>query len=253
MDESAFFDILLRSWFALAVVMFVVLLLRPAPYGRHATSGWGPTLSARAGWLLMESPAPLLFLLWFLTGSQNGSDVLVVFLLMWQAHYVHRAFVYPFTLGRTARPIPVLVVLFGILFNVVNTYLNGRYLFTFTAGYGVEWLSGWRFVCGTLLFAAGYVLNRYSDMVLRRERIASGLRYCRVERGIFRHICCPNYLGEILIWIGWAIATWSLAGLSFAVWTAANLMPRAKAHLQWCREHFEDYPAGRSALIPGIW
>ena len=85
---------------------------------------------------------------------------------------------------------PVLVVLFGIVFNVVNTYLNGRYLFTYTAGYGVEWLSGWRFVVGALLFAVGYALNGYWDMALRRERIASGLRYCHMERGIFRHICC---------------------------------------------------------------
>jgi len=231
MDESAFFDILLRGWFALAVVMFVVLMVRP-PYGRHATSGWGPTVSARPGWLLMEAPASLLFLLWFLTGSRTGSVVLVVFLLMLEAHYVHCAFVYPFTLVSTARPMPVLVVLFGILFNVVNMYLDGRYLFTYAAGYGVKWLSGWRFVGGALLFAAGYALNRYADTALRRERIASGLRYCRMERGIFRYIfryiCCPNYLGEIIVWIGWAIATWSLAGLSFAVWTAANLMPRAQ-------------------------
>ena len=138
MDESRFFDILLRSWFALAVVMFVVLMVRPAPYGRHATLGWGPTVSARPGWLLMEAPASLLFLLWFLAGARSGSVVLVVFLLMWEAHYVHRAFLYPFTLGSTARRIPVLVVLFGVFFNVANTYLNGRYLFSFTAGYGVS-------------------------------------------------------------------------------------------------------------------
>ena len=82
MDESRLFDILLRSWFALAVVMFVVLMVRPAPYGRHAMSGWGPTARARPGWLLMEAPASLLFLLWFLTGSRTGSAVLVIFLLM---------------------------------------------------------------------------------------------------------------------------------------------------------------------------
>jgi hypothetical protein len=60
-------------------------------------------------------------------------------------------------------------------------------------------------------------------------------------------------LGEILIWIGWAIATWSLAGLSFAAWTIANLLPRAKAHHEWYHKKFPEYPPERKALIPGIW
>ena len=253
MAESAFFQILLRSWFVLAVVMFVVLLRLPAPYGRHSTAGWGATLSSRTGWLLMEAPASLLFLLWFVLGSRAASAASIAFLLMWEAHYFHRAFLYPFTLGKTARPMPVIVVLFGVVFNVVNTYLNGRYLFTFSAGYGSEWLLDFRFVVGVLVFCAGYVLNRYSDYALRRERTMTGVRYCRMECGIFRYICCPNYLGEILIWTGWAVATWSLAGLSFAVWTAANLLPRARAHLRWSRGYFKDYPANRKAVIPGLW
>ena len=40
------------------------------------------------------------------------------------------------------------------------------------------------------------------------------------------------------------------AGLTFAVWTAANLVPRARAHHAWYRRTFEDYPANRKAL-PG--
>jgi hypothetical protein len=47
-------------------------------------------------------------------------------------------------------------------------------------------------------------------------------------------VSCPNYLGEILEWIGWAIATWSLAGWVFAIWTMANLAPRAFTN------HFRD-------------
>ena len=65
MTERTFFDALLGFWFLLAVVMFVVLLHRPAPYGRHSRNGGGPTIDTRAGWLLMEAPASFLFLLWF--------------------------------------------------------------------------------------------------------------------------------------------------------------------------------------------
>ena len=237
MTERTFFDALLGFWFLLAVVMFVVLLHRPAPYGRHSRNGWGPTIDTRAGWLLMEAPASLLFLLWFVVGSNPRSAPLLVFFLMWQAHYVHRAFVYPFSLeGGSGRRMPLAIVASATAFNVINTYVNGRYLFTLSTGYSAKWLTDPRFVVGLALFVMGFALNRYSDRVLRTGSSRTGQRYCVIDEGIFRYICCPNYLGEILIWVGWAVATWSLAGLSFAVWAAANLLPRARTHLRWCRE-----------------
>ncbi len=186
-------------------------------------------------------------------GGGAQSVTLVVFFLMWQAHYVHRAFIYPFSLDGTGRRMPAIVMLLGIAFNSVNTYLNGRYPFTFSTGYAVDWLLDPRFIVGALVFVAGYMLNRHADHTLRAERARTGLRYCRIDKGIFRRVCCPNYLGELLIWSGWAIATWSLAGLSFAVWTAANLLPRGRTHLAWSRTHLEGYPADRKAVIPWLW
>jgi 3-oxo-5-alpha-steroid 4-dehydrogenase 1 len=192
-------------------------------------------------------------MLWFLAGTHSGALVSVVFLCMWQAHYVERALNYPFRLAVSARPIPVVVVLFGVVFNSVNTYLNGRYLFTFSGGYASDWLLDPRFIAGMLVFTAGYVTNRWADHALRQERLRTRQRYCRMDVGLFRRVCCPNYLGEMMIWSGWALATWSLAGLSFAVWTAANLLPRARAHRTWCLRHLDGYPTGRKAAIPGIW
>ena len=52
---------------------------------------------------------------------------------------------------------------------------------------------------------------------------------------------------------GWALATWSLPGLAFAVWTVANLVPRARANHRWYRGRFPDYPKERRALVPGVW
>ncbi len=70
--------------------------------------------------------------------------------------------------------------------------------------------------------------------------------------GAFRWVSCPNYLGEIVEWIGWALATWSLAGTAFALYTMANLAPRAVAHHRWYRERFADYPPQRRALVPFV-
>jgi len=41
--------------------------------------------------------------------------------------------------------------------------------------------------------------------------------------GLFELISSPNYFGEIIEWTGWAVLTWSLPGLAFAVFTFANL------------------------------
>jgi hypothetical protein len=39
----------------------------------------------------------------------------------------------------------------------------------------------------------------------------------------------------------------------FAVWTAANLAPRAHSHHRWYRDNFVDYPLERKALLPRLW
>jgi protein-S-isoprenylcysteine O-methyltransferase Ste14 len=71
--------------------------------------------------------------------------------------------------------------------------------------------------------------------------------------GLFRWVSAPNYLGEMMEWVGFAIATWSLAGAAFAVWTIANLLPRAVSNHRWYRSKFADYPPERRALIPWIF
>ncbi|MEJ2006114.1 MAG: methyltransferase, partial [Cyclobacteriaceae bacterium] len=73
------------------------------------------------------------------------------------------------------------------------------------------------------------------------------------EGGLFRWVSCPHYFGEILEWSGWAVLTWSLPGFAFALFTFANLAPRAIAHHRWYKEKYENYPANRKALIPLIW
>ena len=60
-------------------------------------------------------------------------------------------------------------------------------------------------------------------------------------------------LGEILEWLGFALAGRSLPGAAFAAFTFANLAPRGAAHHQWYLKRFEDYPRGRRAVIPFVW
>ena len=251
--EYRFFQILLAVWILLAFFVFVLLFFIPAPYGKHFRIGWGPTVPSRLGWILMESPASLGLLLWFILGEHSLQPVSILFFIVWQIHYGHRAFVYPFLIKDKDKPIPVPVVAMAFCFNIINTYLIGRFLFQFSGGYNISWIWDVRFVIGVVFFFAGFVINQKSDSVLRNLRTSTESGYQIPYGGMYRWISCPNYFGETLEWIGWALATWSVPGLSFAVWTIANLVPRARSYQNWYLNRFPEYPKERKVLIPKIW
>ena len=97
------------------------------------------------------------------------------------------------------------------------------------------------------------VINISSDNILFSLRKKGVQDYKIPKKGLFKWVSSPNYLGEIIEWFGWALATWSFAGLSFAIWSLANLMPRARSNHKWYLDNFSDYPTERKALIPKIW
>ncbi|MBN2807577.1 MAG: 3-oxo-5-alpha-steroid 4-dehydrogenase, partial [Prolixibacteraceae bacterium] len=63
---------------------------------------------------------------------------------------------------------------------------------------------------------------------------------------------CPNFLGEIIEWAGFALLCWSFPSLAFLIWTMVNLIPRALDHHRWYRTHFEGYPQQRKAILPKL-
>jgi len=252
MKEYTVYSALLLGLLAVGVIVFISLWFIVAPYGRHARKGWGYSVGSKLAWVIMEAPVPVAFLVcFFLGGRFNIASI--VFLLMWEAHYIHRAFIYPFSLRGAARRMPLSVVSMGFLFNLMNGYLNGRYLYTFSDGYNAAWLYDPRFIIGTALFITGFVINRRADQVLRGLRQAGESGYKISNDRLFRWVSSPNYLGEITIWIGWAVATWSWPGMVFAFWTIANLLPRARANHAWYKATFPDYPPERKALFPLVW
>jgi protein-S-isoprenylcysteine O-methyltransferase Ste14 len=236
-----------------ATGVFAALFFVNAPYGRHFRQGWGPLIASTYGWLIMETPAALVFAARFVTATVPRTLPIWLFFAMWELHYVHRAFIYPLTLRGGQKQMPVTVIALAFGFNVGNAYVNGGYLFHLSGGYPPNWIGDPRFVVGLTLFLAGYGVNRWADLTLRGLRRPGETGYKIPHGGLFRQVSCPNYLGEIVEWFGWALATWSLPGLAFALWSVANLAPRARAHHAWYHDHFPDYPPERKALIPWIW
>lgn len=252
MLESTLYNVLLIGLLVLAPIVLVALLIFSAPYGRHRREGWGPEVSARAAWLIMETPAVLGFALFFFLGPRRFEPVPLILFALWQLHYVDRTFLYPMRIRPSGRPTALVVALSGMSFQLLNGYLNGTWLSSEAAGYELSWLMDPRFLAGAALFVAGYVINRWADKVLLNLRKPGETGYKIPKGGLYELITCPNYFGEMLIWGGFALATWSLAGLSFLLFTVANLLPRALSNHKWYKEKFEDYPEKRRALIPFI-
>lgn len=244
------FDWVAYGTLALAPMVFIALFYVKAPYGRHIRQGWGPTLENRLGWFLMELPAVLVFGAILLCFGQLNVTTFLLFAL-WQLHYCHRVFIYPWTLKKGKR-MPWMILVMAVIFNTSNGYLNAWSIASQSDKYSDLWLTSPQFIIGVVVFFTGMAINKISDKRLAQlSRSRGGGQGYQIPHGfMYRWVSCPNYLGEILQWIGWAIAVWSLAGWIFAIWTMANLVPRAIAHHRWYRETFADYPEERKALIP---
>jgi steroid 5-alpha-reductase/3-oxo-5-alpha-steroid 4-dehydrogenase 1 len=192
----------------------------------------------------MELPA-LLMMFGCLIFSEVQSSTGYLLMTLYALHYVHRSLVFPFRIRTTGRQMPLLIVGSAVAFNMINASLLGAGLS------GQEEFNPVPVLAGLTLFVIGEGLNLWSDrklILLRRH--ATG--YFIPSGGLYNLVSCPNYLGEILAWIGFALASQNLAGISFAVWTIANLVPRALSHHRWYRQSFTEYPPSRKALIPGV-
>ena len=235
--------------FVLAAQTFILLFWVNAPYGRFARDGWGPTIPARTAWVLFESPAVVVFAAVYFAGRFAWELAPLVLFAAWQFHYLVRTLVYPLRMRDTGRRIPAVIVAMAVLFNVLNAYVNARWI-SHLGHYANDWLTSAPFLAGLALFLTGWVINQHADRALLRLREPGETGYSIPQGGLYRYVSSPNYFGEILEWAGWAVMTWSLAGLAFAVFTVANLLPRALATHRWYRRRFPDYPPARRAIIP---
>ena len=244
------FNTLLYIWIALALILFPIQLYWvTAPYGRHTNNKWGMLMDNRLGWIIMEMVSLLFFAYFFLSGENEKSWPIWVFFSIWVLHYINRSFIYPFRTKTTGKQIPVLIVFSAVFFNTVNGWSNGYYLGTLS-DYTNDWFFSLQFIVGFLIFIIGVFINISSDNYLLKLRKPGEKKYVIPKGKLFKYISCPNHFGEILEWAGFAIMCWNIAAAGFAIWTVANLVPRALSHHKWYLQHFDDYPENRKAVIP---
>jgi protein-S-isoprenylcysteine O-methyltransferase Ste14 len=253
LDLDEFLRIGSLTELALAAIAFPLLFWITVPYGgRHTSERWGPTLPSAAAWFVMEIPAPVCFIAAYLQGDNAGEPASIVLAAGFLAHYFERAILQPLGLRSSTKRTPLLSASIAAVTNVMNGSIQGLAA-SHAHAFGSAWLVDPRFLLGGAMFVIGAWINRRSDSILRGLRAPGETGYKIPTGGLYRQVSSPNYLGEIVQWAGWALATWSLAGVAFFALTIANLAPRARSNHRWYLEQFPDYPAERRRLIPFVW
>jgi len=169
---------------------------------------------------------------------------------LWMLHYIHRVLIFPLQIRTARKKIPVLIVLLAFIFNIINGFLNGYWFMQFAPDYRSGALINLRLIAGVTIFISGFAINKYHDAILIKLRPTSGNGYKIPYGGLFKYVSCPNFLGEIISWSGFALVAFNLPALSFLVWTIVNLTTRALDHHRWYIKEFPEYDKERRALIP---
>lgn len=238
------------TWFMgfLALATMMSLFSVTAPYGRHFKPGIGPIISTRWGWILMESPSVFLFAA---VVAFNPPKSVFGWLLvgMWEWHYVYRTFIFSSFLRRPKKPMPLSIVLTGFCFNLLNSTINAFALHMMDQPAGAYFYLS---ILGILVFFVGFYIHVRSDYLLQTLR-KQGENGYKIPKGfLFDLVVSPNYLGEIVQWTGFALASQTLPAWMFAFYTVANLLPRALSHRQWYQDNFKEFSPRKKALIPWL-
>ncbi len=250
MSENIF-NLIALIWIGVAVVTFISLFFVTAPYGRHTQEkGWGRLIDNRLGWVLMEIPSFILILVFAIIGDLSNYALMLA--VLWLLHYFNRTFIFPLRLRTKGKKMPLSIVFSAIFFNGINAGMNGYFLAYFET-YTDANFSHPLFFIGISLFFSGAIINNVSDHILINLRKPNETGYKIPHGFLYRYVSCPNFLGEMVQWTGFAIMAWNLPALTFCVWTIANVLPRALKHHKWYKEKFEEYPKERKAVIPFIW
>lgn len=246
----------MTAMIVIAVIVFLALQRIEAPYGISFSSKWGPSVGNRLGWILMEAPAFITMVIIWATSSRSSETVPCVMAALFLLHYFQRTFIFPLLMRGRSR-MSVLIPVMGMVFNVINVYLIGGWLFHLSPPgyYTADWLTSFPFIAGSLIFFAGMAINIHSDHVIRTLRKPGDTRHYIPRRGMYRYVAGANYFGEVTEWIGFAILTWSVAGAVFALWTFANLAPRARTiHRRYTAEFGDEFRSlNLRYIIPYIY
>lgn len=156
----AAFNLFLGVMSLTALIVFIALYFVKAGYGIFRTASWGVAISNKLAWILMEAPVFLVMCWMWMHSERRFDPVILTFFVFFQIHYFQRAFVFPLLLtGKSKMPLAIMSM--GILFNLLNGYMQGEWIFYLSPEgmYHSGWFTSAWFIAGSLLFFAGMFMN----------------------------------------------------------------------------------------------
>lgn len=258
----AVFDTVVTIGLIFAAITIVSGFFGQSPYGRFASDDWGGiNINPKLGWWLMEIPATVVFLFFFIKNFDGWNGITLFLGAIWVLHYGNRGWFFPLSIrtvpGKKAS-FSLLVMALGIFVTGIHGYMNATWFTEYGPHFHSNaWFVDPRFIIGLIIYACGFVLIVHSEYVVRNLRPKHPKPgqisdYKIPYGGGFRFVSSPQYLGEMLAWLGLAVFSWGLPGVIILLITVGNLAPRAFATHSWYKEKFPDYPSNRKALIPYV-
>jgi len=253
------FDTVLTIGLVFAAFTIIAAPFAASPYGRFASEKWGFSFSPRFGWWLMEIPATVSFLYFFLSTVDWQQHTALVLGAIWCLHYGNRGWFFPLSIRTAAgqkASFGIVVTVLGMFVTGIHAYLNATWFTTFGTHLTADWLTDPRFIIGICVYAVGFFLILTSEYVVRNLRSTNPApdepKY-KIPQGFgYNWVSNPQYLGELIAWTGLSIFTWGLPGIVILLISAGNLIPRAFQTHRWYKEKFSDYPANRKVIIPYV-
>ena len=239
--------------FILAIIAFIVQIFKVIPYGKHDNEQGSCRVNQRIAFAVSQILTGIIFfsIAYFLQRNFDRLPNIIMYLLF-LIHYINRGIVDPIANRHSQRNVRLWVPVLATITTVFYHYINAQFIGE--ALYCSEYVCDPRFLLGGMLFVTGLIVNRVSDGQLICLRKGYRDNEYQIPNGFcFRCVSAPNYLGEMIEWLGWAIMTWSLSGLVWFMFVSATHIPRARHNHKWYQKEFKEYPQRRTALIPVIY
>jgi hypothetical protein len=100
---------ILYSWIIVAVIVFLCFIEDHGALWPACHSKWGPLVSNKWGWMIMELPVLDCFISYDLPDIILFSFPYLIMIGLFSLHYINRIFIFPFRLHTKGKKMPVLL------------------------------------------------------------------------------------------------------------------------------------------------
>ncbi|KAK8891932.1 hypothetical protein M9Y10_029154 [Tritrichomonas musculus] len=254
--QPDFYDRIELTSLICGLLVAVFLTFKKIPYGKtytRKTSLLKYEVNDRVAVIITNLPGPIIF--FYSQIFYPNGELLSIPSLVYLAHYIHRALIYPWFRKVYSKPWPLESVLYFIVYNfIVGLTVSHTLIFS-----GKE-LNIYIQLLIAVVCVACAVIAAIHDYYLCSLRSAGDIGY-RIPYGmLFKWVSGPNYLFELIEWCVYAIYMPFGLGLAvYGIWYLTNITGRAESNHDAYTSRKRIFPSGtkypddRAPYIPFVF